>query len=114
MKLPTIKSAIIAGGLALGASSAYAGDALTVVSWGGAYTQAPLGGEPIPLNSDIDFELEVMECNRVPEAAEMAYYYSYYADQHGQPRTTTMQPHRDFWLHLEESDHTANDMVLTE
>jgi len=84
------------------------------LSWGGAYTQAPLGGEPIPLNSDIDFEVEVIECNRVPEAAEMAYYYSYYADSHGQPRTTTMQPSRDFWLHLEEADHTANDMVLTE
>jgi len=84
------------------------------LSWGGAYTQAPLGGEPIPLNSDIDFEVEVMECNRVPEAAEMAYYYSYYASDHGQPRTTTMQPSRDFWLHLEESDQTANDMVLTE
>jgi hypothetical protein len=55
-----------------------------------------------------------MECNRVPEAAEMAYYYSYYASDHGQPRTTTMQPNRDFWLHLEESDQTANDMVLTE
>jgi hypothetical protein len=25
-----------------------------------------------------------------------------------------MQPHRDFWLHLEESTDTANDMVLTE
>jgi len=25
-----------------------------------------------------------------------------------------MQPSRDFWLHLEESDQTANDMVLTE
>jgi hypothetical protein len=25
-----------------------------------------------------------------------------------------MQPNRDFWFHLEESDHTANDMVLTE
>ena len=42
MKLPIIKSAIIAGGLALGASSAYAGDALTVVSWGGAYTKSQI------------------------------------------------------------------------
>ena len=42
MKLPTIKSAIIAGGLALCASSAYAGDALTVVSWGGAYTKSQI------------------------------------------------------------------------
>ena len=42
MKLPIIKSTIIAGGLALGASSAYAGDALTVVSWGGAYTKSQI------------------------------------------------------------------------
>lgn len=28
-------------------------------AWGGAYTLSPLGGEPIPLHSDITFDLEV-------------------------------------------------------
>ena len=44
----------------------------------------------------------------------MSYYYSYYSESHGQPKTSTLQPHRDFWFHLEESVDTANDMVLTE
>jgi len=35
-------------------------------AWGSAHTQSPLGGEPIPANSDIDFEIEVVECNREP------------------------------------------------
>lgn len=28
--------------------------------YGDAYTQAPLGGETIPLQSDVDFEIEVV------------------------------------------------------
>jgi len=35
-------------------------------AWGGAYTQAPLGGEPIPLNTDVNFEIEVVNCNSTP------------------------------------------------
>mgnify|MGYP001158072174 FL=1 len=42
MKLPLIKGATLAGILAFGASSALAGDALTVVSWGGAYTKSQI------------------------------------------------------------------------
>jgi FKBP-type peptidyl-prolyl cis-trans isomerase len=29
-------------------------------AWGGAYTWAPVGGEPIPLHSDVDFDVEVV------------------------------------------------------
>jgi len=73
-------------------------------AWGGAYTWAPVGGEPIPLHSDVYFDVDVVECNRTPEFTE---YYR-------QPITTTMQPNRCMWLHLQESDSTGNDMVLTE
>jgi FKBP-type peptidyl-prolyl cis-trans isomerase len=36
-------------------------------AWGGARTWAPIGGEPIPLHSDVYFDVEVVECNRTPE-----------------------------------------------
>ncbi len=36
-------------------------------AWGGAYTQAPLGGEPIPLHSDVVFDVDVVDCARHPE-----------------------------------------------
>lgn len=39
-------------------------------AYGGAFTQAPLGGEPIPLHSDIDFDIEILDCNRVPDFTE--------------------------------------------
>ena len=39
-------------------------------AYGGAFTWAPVGGEPIPLHSDIDFDIEVVECNRVPDFTE--------------------------------------------
>ena len=38
--------------------------------WGGAHTWAPVGGEPIPLHSDIDFEVNVEDCNRNPKMPE--------------------------------------------
>jgi hypothetical protein len=72
-------------------------------SWGGAYTQAPLGGEPIPLNTDVNFDIEVVECNHTPT----------FTTYNEQPVTTTMQPDTCMWLHLEEAEHTGNDMVLT-
>ena len=74
-------------------------------AWGGAYTQSPLGGEPIPLNTDVNFDIEVVDCNRTPD---------YFTDYFNQPKTTTMQPNKCMWLHLEESNDTGNDMVLTE
>lgn len=72
--------------------------------WGDAYTQAPLGGEPIPLGSDIDFELEVVECNRTPTRVA----------QVNQPVTTTMQPGKCLMLHFTKGEeHTGNDLLLT-
>lgn len=72
--------------------------------WGNAYTQAPLGGEPIPLGSDIDFEVDVVECNRTPTRTR---YYT-------QPVTTTMQPGKCMYLHFSQGEeHTGNDLVLT-
>lgn len=73
-------------------------------AYGGAFTWAPIGGEPIPLHSDVNFDIEVVECNRTPD----------FTDYFNQPRTTTMQPNRCMWLHLQEADSTGNDMVLTE
>lgn len=56
------------------------------------------------MNSDVDFDIEVVDCNRTPTFTQ---YYD-------QPKTTTMQPNKCMWLHLRESDATGNDMVLTE
>ena len=36
------------------------------LAWGGAFTQAPLGGNPIPLHSNIRFGLEIESCTRNP------------------------------------------------
>ena len=71
--------------------------------WGGAYTPAPLGGEPIPLHSDIKFDIEVVECNRTPE----------FTEQIKQPVTTTLQPKQCFYFHLDKSEGTAYDLVLS-
>lgn len=71
--------------------------------YGGAHTWAPVGGEPIPLHSDIDFELEVEDCNRTPKVE----------DEETQPVTTTMQPERCMYLHLVEAEDTAYDLVLS-
>lgn len=72
--------------------------------WGDAYTQAPLGGEPIPLGSDIDFEIDIVECNRTPSRVS----------QVDQPYTTTMQPGKCMYLHFSQGEeHTGNDLVMT-
>lgn len=36
------------------------------LAWGNAFTPAPIGGEPIPIGSDITFDIEVMACDRSP------------------------------------------------
>jgi len=72
-------------------------------AWGGAYTQSPLGGEPIPLNTDVNFDIEIVDCNRTPE----------FTEYRRQPISTTMQNDKCMWFHLEESDATSNNMVLT-
>eukprot|EP00356_Strombidium_inclinatum_P008823 CAMPEP_0170479236 /NCGR_PEP_ID=MMETSP0208-20121228/545_1 /TAXON_ID=197538 /ORGANISM="Strombidium inclinatum, Strain S3" /LENGTH=319 /DNA_ID=CAMNT_0010751595 /DNA_START=8 /DNA_END=967 /DNA_ORIENTATION=+ len=74
-------------------------------AWGGAYTMSPLGGEPIPLHSDVTFELEVQECARHPEEPRVGY--------NAQPHTTTMQPGRWFYLHSHTGAHEALNQVLT-
>ena len=69
-----------------------------------AYTQSPLGGEPIPLNSAVDFDLEVVECNKTPT----------FTEQVSQPVTTTMQPGRCMYLHFGEAEeNTAYNLVLS-
>jgi hypothetical protein len=72
-------------------------------AYGSAFTWPPIGGAPIPLNSDVDFDIEVVDCNRTPT------WTTFYK----QPKTTTMQPNKCMWLHLIEADATGNDMVLT-
>jgi len=79
-------------------------DCPSYYAYGNARTWPPVGGEPIPLNSDVDFDVEVVECNRTPD----------FTDYYKQPKTTTMQPNKCMWLHLVESDATVNEMVLTE
>jgi hypothetical protein len=78
------------------------------LAWGNAFTWAPVGGEPIPLHSDIDFVVEVQECNRLPGTDAFSALYR------DQPVSTTLQPSECFYLHLEESDnHTFEPLVLT-
>ena len=71
--------------------------------YGGAFTWAPIGGEPIPLHSDVDFDFEVVECNRVPEVKP----------EPKQPHTTTMQPGRCMYLHAEASKDESTPLVIT-
>jgi hypothetical protein len=72
-------------------------------AWGTAFTWPPVGGDPIPLGSDINFEVEVIECNRTPEFTEF----------HPKVVTTTMQPGRCMYLHQVESDDTYLNLVLS-
>jgi len=73
-------------------------------AWGGAYTLSPLGGEPIPLHSDVVFDIEIVECARHPETPRTDYY--------DQPHTTTMQPGKAFYLHSATGSHESMDQVL--
>ena len=72
------------------------------LAYGQAYTQSPLGGETIPLGSDVTFDLEVLDCNIHPTFEE-----------HPQPVTTTMQPDTCFYLHNIGAEHTSLDLVLS-
>lgn len=49
------------------------------------------------------FELDILDCNHTPETRK----------EEVQPVTTTMQPNTFFYLHLEASDDTAFDLVLS-
>jgi len=72
-------------------------------AYGTAFTWAPVGGEPVPLGSDMDFEIEVVECNRVPE----------FTEQVAQPVTTTMQPGRCMYLHSVAAEEEGTPLVIT-
>lgn len=74
--------------------------------WGNAYTQAPLGGEPIPLNSDVRFELDVVECNRTPDE------HSAWTERGDQPRTTTMQEKVCLYMHHRESEENESTPLV--
>lgn len=83
------------------------GDVVTLtcpynLAYGTAYTEPPVGGEPVPKRSNMYFDLEVLDCNTTP----------HYLD-HPQPVTTTMQPGHCFYLHLVPTEHTAFDLVLS-
>jgi len=74
-------------------------------AWGNAFTQSPLGGEPIPLNSDVYFDVSVEDCNRIPDSLA-------WTARGKQPRFTTMQPNNCFYLHNQESEHESTPLVL--
>ena len=89
--------------LDLGIQKLHKGDNATLscpsfYAWGGARTEAPLGGGIIPYNSDITFEVEVLDCNR-----EKVFDHNV-TNVQVQPKFTTMQPDRCMYLHLEESN----------
>jgi hypothetical protein len=65
--------------------------------------QAPLGGDPVPKNSDVTFELEVIHCNDIPYVAPVI----------SQPHTTTMQPNKCFYFHSDKSVGSEIDLVLS-
>jgi len=71
--------------------------------YGQAFTWSPLGGEPIPLGSDMQFDIEIQDCNVIPTKRA----------PDTQPRTTMMQPDQCFYLHLDSSEHTSLDLVLS-
>jgi len=85
-----------------------AGDKVTITCpsefvYGGANVVAPIGGEYIPKWSDVDFDLNVIDCNI--KAVE--------APADPQPVTTVMQPDVCMYLKLEVSDDLGYDLVLS-
>ena len=60
-------------------------------TWGGAHVISPITAEPIPLNSDVNFELEVLKCGEKP--------YRPAENNNAQPHTTTLQDGQCFYLH---------------
>jgi hypothetical protein len=78
-------------------------DCPSYYAYGDTFTWPPVGGEPIPLHSDIDFEIEVLECGRTPE----------FVQQSPQPVTTTMQSNQCMYLHWDESQSLRDDLVLS-
>lgn len=73
--------------------------------YGTSKVVAPLGDDAVPKDADVDFELEIVECNIAPHRTDPKVY--------AQPKTTTMQPDACMYLHLVESDSTSLDLVLS-
>jgi len=72
-------------------------------AYGSAHVVSPLSADFIPLNSDMNFELEVLSCAREPHPPV----------EHLQPHTTTMQPDTCFYLHSKTGADENIDQVLT-
>lgn len=79
-------------------------DCPSYYAYGGAFTWAPIGGEPIPLHSDIEFDIEVLQCDRVPDRLP---------DTDVQPVTSTMQPNRCMYIHSEAAEEEFTPLVIT-
>jgi hypothetical protein len=94
----------------LGITQLHEGDKATLrcpsdLVWGGAYVQSPLGGDPIPYHSDVNFDVEVSTCHRVPDHFK-------YPDL-SQPHTTTLQPGKCFYLVSKQAADTYTNRVLS-
>ena len=73
--------------------------------YGTSEAKTPLGDTWVPKGSDVNFDVEVVDCNIPPETADPLKYK--------QPVTTTMQPDSCMYIHLVESDNTGYDLVLS-
>ena len=72
-------------------------------AYGGALTQSFLkGGLPLPLNADVEYQLEVLNCNEAPVVVP----------EPPKPKKVGMQGHRQMSLHIAK-DLGAQDLVLT-
>ena len=85
----------------------HAGDKATLscpasLAYGKAYLWPAVGGAPIPEDSDIQFDIEIEDCNITPKREEYV-----------QPVTTTMQTGECFYLQSITSDHTSLNLVLS-
>jgi FKBP-type peptidyl-prolyl cis-trans isomerase len=89
----------------------HAGDKATLkcpsyFAYGGAHTISPLSDFTIPLNSDITFEVEMLECGVAPTPQPLSDF--------DQPHTTTMQPDKCIVFRSYEEQGSGNtDFVLT-
>ena len=63
MKLPIKSGAIICGLMTFAAGSAFAADALTVVSWGGAYTKSQLEAYHKPYTAKFGTKIQSEDYN---------------------------------------------------
>lgn len=72
-------------------------------AWGTAFVNAPLGGERIPTGSDVDFDLQIVECSKTPE----------FSTYEAQPFTSTLHANKCFSMHLMEAEDQGRDLVMS-